>query len=229
MTLTARAVLKANRLFKDLPDATVTKLASLAVRRSVAKDTRIFAQGDPGDSLLGLVAGQVRISATTAGGKEVFLNIMEPGDSFGEIAVLDGNTRTASADALTDTELFVVRRPDLLALIERDGKLAAHLIALLCQRLRWTSELIEEAAFLTVPERLARRLLRLAEEHGRCVDGVVTLHISQGDLASFMSVSRQIVNQHLQEWRRRQWIDLGRSRIILRDTAGLRTVLKQAH
>ncbi len=228
MTLTARAVLKANRLFRDLPDATVDKLASLAVRRSVPKATRIFAQGDPGDSLLGLIAGQVRISATTPGGKEVFLNIMEPGDSFGEIAVLDGNTRTASADAVADTELFVVRRPDLLALVERDGKLATHLIALLCQRLRWTSELIEEAAFLTVPGRLARRLLKLADEHGRTVDGVLTLHISQADLASFMCVSRQIVNQNLQDWRRRGWIDLGRSRIILRDAAGLRTVLEPA-
>ena len=227
MTLTARAVLKANRLFRDLPDATVDKLASLAVRRSVKRGVRIFAQGDPGDSLLGLIAGQVRITATTPGGKEVFLNIMEPGDSFGEIAVLDGNARTASADALLDSELFVVRRRDLLALIERDGQLAIHLLALLCQRLRWTSELIEEAAFLTVPGRLARRLLKLAEEHGKTVDGVLTLHISQGDLAGFMSVSRQIVNQYLQEWRRRGWIDLGRSRIILRDAAGLRRVLDQ--
>lgn len=227
MTLTARAVLKANRLFRDLPDPALDKLAALAVRRSVRRGTRIFAQGDPGDSLLGLVAGQVRISATTPGGKEVFLNIMEPGDSFGEIAVLDGQARTATAEALTDTELFVLRRTDLLALIGREPTLAAHLIALLCQRLRWTSELIEEAAFLSVHGRLARRLLKLAGEHGTTAEGIVTLRISQADLAGFMSVSRQIVNQYLQDWRRRGWIELGRGRITITNVSGLRTVLEE--
>jgi CRP/FNR family cyclic AMP-dependent transcriptional regulator len=227
MTLTARVVLKTNRLFRDLPDAALDKLAALSVRRSVRRGTRIFAQGDPGDSLLGIISGQVRISATTPGGKEVFLNIMEPGDSFGEIAVLDGNPRTASAEALADTELFIVRRTDLVALIEREPKLAAHLISLLCQRLRWTSELIEEAAFLSVHGRLARRLLRLADEHGTAEQGVVTLRISQADLAGFMSVSRQIVNQYLQEWRKRGWIELGRGRIVLKNPAGLRSVLDE--
>ncbi|MDH5254808.1 MAG: Crp/Fnr family transcriptional regulator, partial [Gammaproteobacteria bacterium] len=150
-----------------------------------------------------------------------------PGDSFGEIAVLDGNPRTASAEALTDAELFIVRRTDLVALIEREPKLAAYLISLLCQRLRWTSELIEEAAFLSVHGRLARRLLKLADEHGTAEQGVVTLRISQADLAGFMSVSRQIVNQYLQEWRKRGWIELGRGRIVLRNPAGLRSVLDE--
>ncbi len=227
MTLTARAVLKTNRLFRDLPDTALDKLAALSVRRSVRRGTRIFAQGDPGDSLLGLIAGQVRISATTPGGKEVFLNIMEPGDSFGEIAVLDGKPRTAGAEALADTELFVLRRTDLMALIEREPTLASHLIGLLCQRLRWTSELIEEAAFLSVHSRLARRLLNLAGEHGTTTQGVVTLHISQADLAGFMSVARQSVNQYLQDWRRRGWIELGRRRITITNASGLHTVLEE--
>lgn len=225
MTITARAVLKANRLFRELPDGTLDKLAALAVRRTVRKGARIFAQGDPGDSLMGLIAGQVRISATTPSGKEVFLNIMEPGDSFGEIGVLDGDARTASATALLDSELFVIRRRDLLEAIERDPKLAAHLIALLCRRLRWTSELIEEAAFLSAHTRLARRLLRLADEHGTATPAGVMLRLSQAELAGFMSVSRQIVNQYLQDWRRRGWIELGRGRVTIRNAAGLRGVL----
>ena len=227
MTLTARAVLKTNRLFRDLPDPALDKLAALSVRRSVHCGTRIFAQGDPGDSLLGLISGQIQISATTPGGKEVFLNIMEPGDSFGEIAVLDGNARTASAEALVDTELFVVRRTDLMGLIEREPKLAAQVIAPLCQRLRRTSELIEEAAFLPVAGRLARWLLRLAEEHGTTIQGIVTLSISQAELAGFMSVSRQIVNQYLRAWRTRGWIELGRRRITIRNPAGLLSVLQE--
>ena len=225
MTLTARAVLKANQLLGGLPEPALDKLALLATRRSYRAGTRIFAEGDPGDALLGLIAGQVRISASTPGGQEVFLNILEPGDSFGEIAVLDGHPRTASADALTNAELFVIRRGDFLALIGKEPQLALPLLQLLCKRLRWTSDLIEEAVFLPVPARLARRLMRLADEHGRAVDGLVTLRISQAELASFMNVSRQIVNQHLQQWRKRGWIELARGRVIIRDADGLRSVV----
>jgi CRP-like cAMP-binding protein len=227
MRLTARAVLKANRLFRDLPESAIDKLAALAFRKSYRRGKQIFAQGEPGDSLLGLISGQVRISANTPGGKEVFLNILESGDSFGEIAVLDGNPRTASAEALMDTELFAIRRSDLFALIEKEPKLATHLLALLCKRLRWTSELIEEAAFLSVSARLAGWLLKLSAEHGTTAEGVVTLKISQEDLAGFMCVSRQMVNQYLQQWRKRGWISLGRGRVVIRDLDGLRSALRK--
>ena len=225
MTLTARAVLKANRLLGTLPEPVIDKLAMLAIRRSCPRGTRIFGAGDPGDALLGLISGQVRISASTPGGQEVFLNILESGDSFGEIAALDGHPRTASADAVTNTELFLIRRADFLALIAKEPQLALQLLELLCKRLRWTSDLIEEAAFLSVPARLARRLMRLAEEHGNTVDGLITLHLSQAELASFMNVSRQIVNQHLQQWRKRGWIDLARGRVVIRDADALRSVV----
>jgi CRP-like cAMP-binding protein len=228
MTLTARAVLKSNRLFRDLPDAALDRLASLAVRRSIKRGARIFAQGDPGDSLLGLIAGQVRISVSTAGGKEAALNLLESGDSFGEIAVLDGMARTASADAASDVELFVIRRADLLAMIENEPKFAIQLLTLLVQRVRWTSDNYEEAATLPVPQRLARRLLKLAEEHGEKKAGAITLRLSQAELAAFLSVSRQIVNQHLQDWRRRQWVRLSRGKVVLLDLAGLRSAAQAA-
>ncbi|MBL8201351.1 MAG: Crp/Fnr family transcriptional regulator [Chromatiales bacterium] len=221
MTLTARAVLKANRLFRDLPDPTLDQLAGLAVRRSVKRGQRIFAEGDPGDSLMGLISGQVRISATTPAGQEVFLNLLESGDSFGEIAVLDGNARTANAEAVTDVELFVVRRVDLMALVGREPRLAAQLIALLCKRLRWTSDLIEESAFLSLPARLARRLVKMAEDHGSTVAGGIELRISQAELAGFLSVSRQVVNQQLQAWRKKGWVEVGRGRVVVRDVKGL--------
>ena len=224
MTLTARAVLKANRLFRDLPDPTLDQLAGLAVRRSVKRGQRIFAEGDPGDSLMGLISGQVRISATTPAGQEVFLNLLESGDSFGEIAVLDGNARTANAEAVTDVELFVVRRVDLMALIGREPRLAAELISLLCKRLRWTSDLIEEAAFLSLPARLARRLVKMAEEHGSAVAGGLELRISQAELAGFLSVSRQVVNQQLQVWQRKGWVEVGRGRVTVRDSRRLGAV-----
>ena len=211
--LTTQQILKRNYLFRELPERTLGELAALAVRRRVAKDTVVFTQGEPGDALYGVVSGRVRISASGASGQEVYLNIMEPGDVFGEIAVMDGLSRTATATATEPTVLIVIQRSDFLMLLQREPQLGIHLLQLLCARLRWTSELVEESAFLSGPSRLAKRLLILAALHGRPEGGRLVLQISQGDLALFLGMSRQLVNQHLQDWRRRGWVDLARGRI----------------
>ena len=100
MHLSPKAVLRHNYLFRGLSDATLDGIASLAVKRTYYKNSVIFSQGDEGDALFGVVSGRVRISASAPGGREVFLIIMEPGDTFGEIAVMDGLPRTANALAL---------------------------------------------------------------------------------------------------------------------------------
>jgi CRP-like cAMP-binding protein len=227
-SLTAKAVLQRNYLFRGLPAAALERIASLATRRAYKKGTVIFSQGDRGDSLFGVVAGRVRISASGAGGQEVFLNIMEPGDTFGEIAVMDGLPRTAGATALDDATMIIVQRADFLRLLEREPKLAIHLMKLLCERLRWTSELVEESAFLTGPARLAKRLLILASLHGRATGvGRLELRISQAELARFLGISRQIVNQHLSDWRRHEWVELGRSQITIKNAEALRGIVAE--
>jgi len=227
-SLSAKAVLRHNYLFRSLSDVALERVAGLAARRVYSKGSVIFSQGDEGDGLYGVAAGRVRISATGAAGQEVFLNIMEPGDTFGEIAVMDGLPRTAGAVALDAATLIVIKRADFLQLLEHEPKLALHLLKLLCERLRWTSELVEESAFLTGPARLAKRLLILASLHGRATGvGQLELRISQAELARFLGISRQIVNQHLAEWRRYGWLDLGRSQIGIRDAEALRRMIAE--
>ena len=224
--LTAKAVLQRNYLFRGLPEAAIERLAGLAVRRNYDKGAIIFAQGDQGDALYGVASGRIRISASGSGGQEVFLNIMEPGDTFGEIAVMDGLPRTAAATALDAATLVVIKRQDFLQLLEREPPLAIHLLKLLCERLRWTSELVEESAFLAGEARLAKRLLILATLHGRATAiGVMELGISQAELARFLGISRQIVNQHLSEWRRHGWVEVARSRIVIHNAEALRQLI----
>ena len=224
-TRTAKGVLQKNILFRGLSDTALERIAAIATRRHYSKGAVIFAQGQPGDALFAVVAGQVRISATGVGGQEVFLNIMEPGYAFGVVAVMGGLPRTAGASALEDTTLLVIKRADFLKLLEREPKLAIHLLKLLCERLRWTSALVEETAFLAGPARLAKRLLILASLHGRSTSvGELELKISQADLARFLNISRQIVNQNLREWLRSGWVDLGNSRIVIRNPEALRRV-----
>ena len=167
MALAASTILERNRLFRGLSPQTIQQIASLSVRRPYPMGAIIFSQGDPGDALYGVVTGKVRISASAPDGKEMFLNIMEPGDTFGEIALLDGNPRTATASATAPAELLVIMRDPFLTLLQREQGLSIHLLRLLCQRIRWTSGLAEESALLGVPARLARRLLSLGELHGR--------------------------------------------------------------
>jgi CRP-like cAMP-binding protein len=224
--LSPKSVLRHNYLFRGLADTALERIAALAARRAFHKGSVIFSQGDDGDALYGVASGRVRISASASGGREVFLNIMEPGDTFGEIAVMDGLPRTANAVAIDSSTLIVIQRADFLPFLEREPQLALHLLKLLCERLRWTSELVEESAFLAGPARLAKRLLILASLHGRAARvGQLELRISQGELARFLGVSRQIVNHHLSEWRRLGWLELGRTQIVIRDTDALRAMI----
>jgi CRP/FNR family cyclic AMP-dependent transcriptional regulator len=224
MALSVQTILERNRLFRGLSAATIQQIAALAIRRPYEPDALVFSQGDPGDSLYGVVTGKVRISASTREGKEMFLNIMEPGDTFGEIALLDGNPRTATATTTATSELMIIPRAQFLALLQREPTVAIHLLQLLCQRIRWTSAQAEDSALLTVPNRLARRLLSLAKLHGQQSPKGVQLIISQEEMGRFLGISRQAVNQYLQEWRTQGWVAVGRGKVTVLDESALQTM-----
>ena len=228
VALNAQTLIERNSLFRGLPAATMARVAALETRRHYEEGAVIFMRGDPGDSLCGVVTGRVRISSSGPGGKEVFLNIMEPGDAFGEIALLDGSPRTASATAMARTELMIIQRDAFFALLETQPQLATHLIQLLCKRVRWTAEQMEDSALLSVPARLAKRLLSLASAFGREIESGTKVSLSQEELAQFLGLSRQIVNQHLQTWRAKEWISLGRGSVTIDNPRALQKVVREA-
>lgn len=223
--LTPRAIIEHNFLFHGLPAATIDAIAGLAHRRTIDKDAMIFSQGDDGDALYGIASGQVRIFSADDKGHEVFLNILGPGDTFGEIALLDGLPRTASAITTARSTLASIPRRQFLVLLEREPGLSVHLMKLLCGRLRWVSDLVEESAFLAGPARVAKRLSNLVESYGRPVPGGgIEVVMSQADLGHFLGVSRQIINQYLRTWCEEGWVELKRGRIIVHDTEAIRNL-----
>ena len=125
---------------------------------------------------------------------------------------------------MADSQLVSLRREHLSALLEREPKVALELLRLCGERLRWTSGLLEDAALLDAPARLAKRLLSLGQLHGERADGGLALRISQEELAGFLGVTRQLVNQQLQAWKARGWVGLARGALTVRDEAALRAV-----
>jgi CRP/FNR family cyclic AMP-dependent transcriptional regulator len=213
-------ILKMNPIFAELGGDELQRISSLCHTRQLAAGELLFRKGDPGNALFGIRRGQIRIETGTSGGRRLILNFMGPGDLFGEVALLDGESRTAAATAGEPTELFVLRREDFLACLEREPKAAIKLIRLLCRQIRWQSERMEEGMLQPLPVRLARRLCALASDFGSEV------HISQEQLGIFVGAARESVNRQLQLWRRDGILDLQRGRILLRNMTKLAAVAR---
>jgi CRP/FNR family transcriptional regulator, cyclic AMP receptor protein len=205
------ALLGMNPLFAGLGEDAIGSIAGLCTRRQLDAGEVLFQKGDKGDALYGVRRGRIRIETGTAGGGRLTLNMLGPGDLFGEIALFDGQPRTADAISAEPSELFMVRRSDFLAYLEREPRITVRLLELLCQRIRWVSDRMEEAVLLPLHARLARRLCALADDFGSEV------HISQEELGIYVGAARESVNRQLQEWRRAGIIELRRGRISLLD------------
>jgi CRP-like cAMP-binding protein len=207
-----------NPFFASLGAEALEAIASLCSARKLEGGQTLFLRGDPGDALYAIRRGQIRIATGSDDGQRRTLNVLGSGDVFGEVALLDGRARTASATASEPTDLLVVLRRDFLAMIERRPKIAVQVIELLCARIRWMSERQEEASFLQLDQRLVRRLVGLAEDYGS------EIAISQDELAAFVGATRESVNRQLQVWKRASLIALGRSRIIILDEQRFRAL-----
>ena len=218
------ALLRSSALFGNVSEEMLARIGELAQRRSMPKGSLLFSQGDAGDSFYGILAGRVRVSAMSPEGREIHILELGAGETFGEIALLDGGPRTASATITEDANLLILGRRHFREILESDGSLALHLIEHLCERLRWTSELVEDLSFLPAHAQIAKRIWLLLRDFGRdTADGCV-LSFSQADLATFLGLSRQAVNGHLQEWRDEGWLEISRGKLLVRDVNCLRQV-----
>jgi CRP-like cAMP-binding protein len=216
-----------NQLLGQLEPHEVEELFSLATVEHFDTDDVIFHKGDPGDRLYAIVSGRVGIKTVSRDGKEIILNVLGPGEVFGEIAVLDGKERTAGAAAMKPTKLVRVGRTEFLPFLERHPKLCIRAIEVLCDRLRWTSDIIEDTIFLDIPRRLAKRLLILVQRHGRPVEaGVkIDMKLSQEDLGNMLGATRESVNKGIRSLQQHGVISYEGGYIIVHDIDALGRLL----
>jgi CRP/FNR family transcriptional regulator, cyclic AMP receptor protein len=217
------AVLRGHPIFCDLTPEALEQLCRYAKHFTLKRGATIFSKGDPGNSLFAVIAGTVKISISSADGRSAILNLIGAGELFGEIAVLDGQARTADATATSHCEIFAIDRRDFLPFVAAHPDLAMKFIELLCTRLRWTSDQVEQVILQNLPGRLAGALLRLTEKYNLAPSGHA-IAITQQELSEMVGMTRESINKQLRVWAARNWVRLEHGAIVVLDAASLQAI-----
>ena len=221
--LSAVELLQSVPLFSDLESEELEHFSHVAVPRSFPAGTRVFHEGDESDACYIVKSGTFRVTNEHSDGRAITLATLGQGEIFGELAMLDGDKRSASAEALTDGELLALPAGDVRALLSRHPEIALKLVAGLVRRLRAANVRISRQSFQTVPSRVAGILSQLSREAGEGKgeraetngSGEVTIRMNQTDLAQLAGTSRESVSRFLADLERAGIVQPGRGRVTV--------------
>jgi CRP/FNR family transcriptional regulator, cyclic AMP receptor protein len=224
---TAAAALARVDLFAALTPEELERLGARLRRRRYPKGAVILVEGDPGTGLYVLESGRARIVVASPAGRELVLDVRGPGEFFGDMALLDGEPRSADVVAAEDCRVLILQREDFVRFVETHPQAALRLLAVLSRRLRRLTRQHRDATLLDVAARVASALLRLADEDGAPAgDGtgvvVIPTTLTQADLAAQVGVTRESVNKWLRYYQRRGWIHWEPGHLTLLQPAKLR-------
>jgi CRP/FNR family cyclic AMP-dependent transcriptional regulator len=210
-------VLADTPLFTSFSEAELVRLAQSSRSRTYREGEIIFMRDDPGNGLYVIQSGTVKISIEAPDGQETLLAILRGGECFGELAVLDGRARSASATAMERTETVFVSRDEFLRFLDEHRDAMHKVVLILCQRLRDSSDHLADLVFHDVYGRLAKKLLELGEAHGRERGGhiEIVLPLTQQDIANLVGASRESVNKAIKYYRDRGVLAIANHRITV--------------
>ena len=221
-------ILRNHELFRELSADELDQLIAVARVEDFRAKTPIFHKGAAGESMMAVVTGEVKISAPAADGREIVLAMMGEGEVFGEIALLDGCDRTADATAVTNCVLLVVHRRDFLPFLNTHPQVAIRLLRVVCQRLRRTTEQVEDLLFLNLPSRLAKKLLYLSgANEDRVRERAPIIRQSQREIGNLVGLSRESINKQLSRWQKERLLTLRDGMIVLNDLDSLREIAEE--
>ena len=212
-----RAALSRSALFQVLQPAEIDAVLAQAAVRRVGRNEFILRRGDPSSGANIVVSGRVRIGTMSEDGREVTLGVLGPGDVIGEMSVLDGEDVSADATALEDCVLLFIERARFLRLLRSDSDLCLRLMAVLCRRICRSNAALEDMALLDLGARLARLLLRLAQDYGAPAGRGTRIEVklSQKDLGTLVGSSREKVNKQLREWETEDVLGKDQGRLVI--------------
>ena len=219
------SVLRKHPIFSDLAPDAFDQLCRYAQPTTLKRGATLFAKGDPGHSLYAVLSGTVKISVSSPDGRNAILNLIGAGEVFGEISVLDGRVRSADAIANTNCEILVIDRRDFLPFVHSQPALAMKFIELLCGRLRWTSDQVEQIILQDLPGRLASALLGLTEKR-KLENASRTIAITQQEISEMVGMTRESINKQLRAWAARDWLRLEHGAIVVLNADPLRELVE---
>ena len=192
-----RATIARAPLFAALPITAIEDLTQRVTIRRVSTQHTVVSQDEPGDSMFIIMSGRVKVVIFGENGREVTLSILRPGDAFGEMALFDGEARSANCISIEPTTMLVLSRDDLLGHLAQHPRTALNLLGEMAQRLRRADESIAQLALCDVNERLIHRLVSLAKEEGTAApEGVlVRRRPTQQELANMIGSCRETISR----------------------------------
>jgi CRP/FNR family cyclic AMP-dependent transcriptional regulator len=209
MTPDLTVILSKTSLLCSVPAQDLSALAAASRLRTFRRGQVVFTRGDPGDTVIVVVSGRVKVVVRSADGGALTLAIIGPGGVFGEVGVADGGPRSSDAETLDECQLLLVPREAIQEICARVPSAAQALTASIAATLRRLTDAAADLIFLDLPRRVAKMLLSQPSDG----DGVIRLKMSQEELAHQVGGTRQSVNAALRDFERRGWID-SRERII---------------
>lgn len=217
------AILAATEIFGGLDGASLHDLAGVSAQRSYGRGQFLWYQGDPGDRLVVVASGLVKVTLTSESGEEVLLVTLGEHQTLGELAILDGSPRSASVVAVRPTTVLTLPRSAVLAQMAMHPGVLDAILRSLGRLVRRLTEQTGDLVFLDLAGRLAKVLLQLAESHSPDGSGtVVDAGLSQSDIAAMVGATRPAVNRVLQTFASRGLVSVEGQIIVLRNVAALR-------
>lgn len=214
-------LLRSVPLFAELDEAELERFSRVAIPRAFPEGTRVFHEGDQSDACYIVKSGTFRVTREHPDGRAITLATLSEGDIVGELAMLDGEVRSASVETLGgDGELLALPAGDVRSLLERHPEITVKMVAALTRRLRAANERISRQSFQTVPSRVAGVLSQLVAEEGEDARQV-TIRMNQADLAQLAGTSRESVSRFLADLERAGVVRAGRGQVTILEPAKL--------
>ena len=204
MTIDVTDILRATSLLGSVPAQDLDAVAAASRLRSFRRGQVVFTTSDPGDTVIVVVSGKVKVTVRSADGGELTLAVIHPGGLLGELGVVDGGPRSADAETMEDCQLLLIPREAIRDICARVPSAAQALTNSIAATLRRLTEVTADLVFLDLPRRVAKILL----SQPRGDDGIIRFKTNQEELARQVGSTRQSVNAALRAFERRGWIEL---------------------